>query len=56
MKDRNKSLVRSLQVKFPKIILALFDIPVDGLAEGEDAMWGYNQDSCFSGGSGSSYE
>lgn len=36
-------LVRNLQVRFPKIILVVFDIPVIGLTEGGDAMWGYIQ-------------
>lgn len=36
--------MRNLQVRFPKIILVLFDIPVNGLTQGGDAMWAYNQD------------
>lgn len=48
--------MRNLQVRFPKVILALFDMPVIGLAEGADAMWEYNQDSCFTEGCGNSYE
>lgn len=56
VKVRSMCLMRNLQVRFPKIILVLFDIPVNGLTEGGDAMWGYNQDNCFTEGCGSSYE
>lgn len=56
VKDRSMCLMRSLQVSFPKIILVLFDISVNGLTEGGDAMWGYNQDNCFTEGCGTSYE
>lgn len=56
VKGRSKSLVRNLQIKFPEITLVIFDIPVNGLAGGEDEMWGYNEDSRFTESCGSSYE
>lgn len=55
-KDSSMCVVRNLQVRFPKIILVLFGIPVNGLTEGGDAMWTYNQDNSFTEGCRSSCE
>lgn len=48
--------VRNFQVRFPEIILVLFDIAVNGLIEGGDVMWAYNQDNCFTEDCRGSYE
>lgn len=48
--------MRNLQIRFIKIVLELFDVPVNSWTEGENTMWRKNQDNCFVEGCESSYE